>query len=78
MNITIRSTDNVIFSGIAQQITLPGLYGSIGVLPHHAPMSVILTKGKVCLITNENDKKSFDIEIGIAKIANNSVNILLQ
>lgn len=77
MNVVIRTIDTVIFSESAQEINLPGLHGNVGIRPHHAPMSVILTEGKIHILINQNNKKDFDVKNGIALVNNNSVDVLL-
>lgn len=76
MNVTIRTIDAVIFSDSAQEINLPGLYGNIGVRPHHASMSVILTEGKIHLKSVDSNQ-NFIVKSGLAQISNNTIDILL-
>lgn len=76
MNVTIRTIDAVIFSDSAQEINLPGLYGSIGVRPHHASMSVILTEGEIHLKSVDSNQ-NFIVKNGLAQISNNTIDILL-
>lgn len=76
MNVTIRTIDTVIFSGSAQEINLPGLHGNVGIRPHHASMSVILTEGEVH-IKSVNNIQNFTVKNGIAQISDNSVDVLL-
>lgn len=78
MNVTIRTIDAILFSESAQEINLPGLYGNVGIRPHHSPMSVILTEGKIHITINSENITNFDIKNGIAQISNNSVDVLLQ
>ncbi|MCE2715819.1 MAG: hypothetical protein ACK4V2_01820 [Pseudomonadota bacterium] len=77
MNVTIRTIDTVIFSDFAQEINLPGLHGNVGIRPHHASMSVILTEGKIHISINQHEKRDIDVKNGIAQIGNNSIDVLL-
>ena len=47
MILRIISTDDVIFEGEADMVTLPGTQGSFTVLPHHASLISTLQKGSI-------------------------------
>jgi len=76
MNVTIRTIDAVIFSDSAQEINLPGLYGNVGIRPHHASMSVILTEGEIHLKLAHNNQ-NFMVKNGLAQVSNNTIDVLL-
>jgi F0F1-type ATP synthase epsilon subunit len=76
MNVTIRTIDKILFSDAAQEITLPGLYGKVGIRPNHAPMSVVLSEGEI-QIKLSSGNKTFSIENGLAQVGDNAVNVLL-
>ena len=76
MNITIRTIDKILFTDTAQEITLPGLYGKVGIRPHHSPMSVVLSEGKIQVVSTNNNQ-TFSVENGVAQISDNMVDILL-
>lgn len=76
MNVIIRTIDVVIFSGVAQEISLPGLHGNVGIRAHHAPMSIVLSNGEI-RVQLENKQESFLVQSGIAHVANNTLDVLL-
>ena len=77
MNVVIRSIDKVIFTGVATEITLPGLFGKLGIRPNHAPMSVVLAEGEINIKTTDT-KEHFSVKNGIAQISGTAVDILLM
>jgi F0F1-type ATP synthase epsilon subunit len=76
MQVTIRYIDKTLFQGQVDEVILPGLYGKIGVKPHHAMMSVILSAGEISVKSANHDEK-FTITEGIAHVSNNTVDVLL-
>lgn len=75
MNIIIRTIDKILFTEVADEITLPGLYGKVGIRPHHSTMSVILCGGEV-QVKLANGNKAFQVENGLAHVSNNTVDVL--
>ena len=76
MNVTIRTIDKVLFTDTALEINLPGLYGKVGIRPHHASMSVVLSEGEI-QVKLANSTEKFTVQNGIAQVSNNTVEVLL-
>lgn len=76
MNVIIRTIDSVLFSDSAQEINLPGLHGNLGIRPHHATMSVVLTEGEIH-VKSANENKNFTVQNGIAQVSDNTVDVFL-
>ena len=76
MNVTIRNIDKVLFTDTALEINLPGLYGKVGIRPHHASMSVVLCKGEI-QVKLASSTETFTVQNGIAQVSNNTVEVLL-
>jgi F0F1-type ATP synthase epsilon subunit len=76
VNVTIRTIDKVLFAEAALEINLPGLYGKVGIRPHHASMSVVLCEGEI-QVKLANSTETFTIQNGIAQVSNNTVDVLL-
>ena len=76
MNVTIRTIDKVLFTDTALEINLPGLYGKVGIRPHHASMSVVLSEGEI-QVKLASSTETFTIQNGIAQVSNNTVDVLL-
>ncbi len=76
MQVTIRYIDKTLFAGQVEAVSLPGLFGRVGIKPHHAMMSVILSVGEIYV--NANAKvETFAITEGIARVSDNTVDVLL-
>lgn len=76
MNITIRSIDKILFADAALEVTLPGLFGKVGIRPNHALMSVVLNKGEIQIKLAGGDKV-FSVDGGLAQVSSNTVDVLL-
>ena len=76
MNVTIRTIDKVLFTDTALEINLPGLYGKVGIRPHHASMSVVLSEGEI-IVKLANSTETFTVQNGIAQVSDNTVEVLL-
>jgi F-type H+-transporting ATPase subunit epsilon len=77
MNVEILTPKKIEFKDEAECIVLPTLAGEIAVLPNHDSLISVLKPGKI-KIKNKDKENSFEIEGGVAEIAENSVVILLK
>lgn len=75
MQVDILTPDNVLFSGNAKVVTLPGAKGSFQVMNLHAPIISALTKGTV-IVDDGTTKREFPIKSGIVEVADNKIVIL--
>lgn len=78
MILEIISPDKNIFSGNVSLVQLPGVTGSFEIMNNHAPIVSILSKGKVRIITEEGQEKSFDIGGGVFESNNNKLIVLSE
>lgn len=76
MTVDIISPDKKLFSGKAQSVRLPGTNGSFGILENHAPIISTLQKGIIYLVSENNEKLSFEIKGGVVEVLNNKVIVL--
>jgi F-type H+-transporting ATPase subunit epsilon len=74
--IDIISPDKKLYSGNAQSVRFPGTNGSFGILKNHAPVISTLQKGTIYLVSENNEKLSFDIKGGVVEVLNNKVIVL--
>ncbi|KUZ82844.1 ATP synthase subunit epsilon [Burkholderia ubonensis] len=49
LQLDILSIENVLFSGVARAVTVPGESGELGIHPHHAPLFTRLRPGVVTI-----------------------------
>jgi len=75
--LTISRVDEMLFSGAAHSITLPGEKGQLTVLAQHEPIITLLRNGSIIVRTSEGEE-TFSIGKGICEVSNNQVTILVQ
>ena len=61
MKLTISKIDQVLFSGDAESVTVPGASGEMTILAHHMPLITTLKAGKI--IVKKKDAKPEEIMI---------------
>lgn len=71
MEVKFVTKDGPLFEGKAENISVPGKIGYMGILNNHAPLLSVLKKGKVRI-----DENVFDIEGGFIKVSDNYIIIL--
>ena len=74
----IVTPNGVIFSGKAQETTLPGSEGEFGVLPQHVALVTPLAAGVIDFIKEDGSKESIVINWGYVNVAANRVCALVQ
>jgi F-type H+-transporting ATPase subunit epsilon len=60
MHLQIITPNEILFSGKVEVVEIPTLSGTIGVLPNHAPLSTIVSEGKVKFIAKEKEDRVLD------------------
>lgn len=77
LQLNIISAEKKIFSGSVLSVTIPGISGSFGVYPDHAPLISPLQQGVVTYDLNGTEK-TLDVEGGIAEVNNGVVTICVE
>lgn len=77
MTLEIISTEQVIFKGEAQAVTLPGELGSFTVLKNHASLISVLVPGKVRYLDMDNNEYDVEVKGGIADVDNNVISVCI-
>ena len=72
MKLEIISTNEIIFSGEVDSVTLPGVAGKFTVLKNHASLISVLKPGEVKYIEGGQETK-IDIKGGLADIDMNKI-----
>lgn len=75
--LSIISAEKNIFSGPVSSVIIPGVSGSFGVLPDHAPLISPLGKGTI-VYTKDGKEQSLDVEGGIAEVNSGVVTICVE
>lgn len=77
MQLKIISSQEIVFQGEVQSVTLPGELGAFTVLNNHAALISTLVSGKISYQTEDDDAGSIDIEGGIVDVDNNVISVCL-
>lgn len=72
MKLEIISTNEIMFSGEVEAVTLPGVSGKFTVLKNHASLISVLKPGEVRYLTGGLETK-IDIKGGLADIDMNKI-----
>ncbi|MDG1045928.1 MAG: ATP synthase F1 subunit epsilon [Bacteroidia bacterium] len=75
MIVEVITPDEVLFSGEAVSVKLPGSSGSFEALPNHAPLLSSLEKG-IIIVRTSSGEETFEVSGGIVEVLNNKVVVL--
>ncbi|MCP5370017.1 MAG: ATP synthase F1 subunit epsilon [Rickettsiaceae bacterium] len=75
-SVKIILPSETVFSAMANLVELPGEHGVIGVLQNHKPLLANLKVGKLLIHTEDSNIVRYYLYGGIARISNNSLEIL--
>jgi len=71
----IVSQDRTVFEGDVDIVTLPGMDGEMGILPHHAPLLTTLKFGMI-KVRAKGQEQVFTVAGGVAEVQPDIVTIL--
>jgi F-type H+-transporting ATPase subunit epsilon len=77
MNLEIVSPENIIYSGKAESVTVPGASGSFTILKRHAPIVSLLEKGVVKYLVNGKEEKMI-INGGFVEMKKNKISVCIE
>lgn len=77
MKLTISKIDQILFSGEAESVTVPGAAGEMTILSHHMPLITTLKAGKLLVKDAEGKKEEFSITSGFLEVGKNETVILV-
>lgn len=60
MQLKIITPNEILFAGRVEIVEIPTLSGTIGILPDHAPLSTIVSPGKVKFISKVKEERILD------------------
>ena len=75
MIVEVITPDEVLFSGEAISVKLPGTSGSFEALSNHAPLLSSLEKGSI-VVRTDGGEETFEVSGGIVEVLNNKVIVL--
>jgi F-type H+-transporting ATPase subunit epsilon len=76
VQVDIVSTENEIFSGLAEMVFAPAELGEIGVTPGHAALISKLNPGEVRVKVNETETQAYFISGGLLEVQPHLVTVL--
>jgi F-type H+-transporting ATPase subunit epsilon len=76
IHVDIVSAEAHIFSGLAEMVVAPALYGDVGILPRHAPLLTPLRPGEVRVKLSRDQEEPFYISGGMLEVQPHVVTIL--
>ena len=74
LQLNIISAEKTLFSGNVPSVVIPGVNGSFGVYPDHAPLISPLAKGEIIYVDNGTEQ-SLEVNGGIAEVNDGVVTI---
>ncbi len=74
LQLNIISAEKKLFSGAVTSVVIPGISGSFGVYPDHAPLISPLTEGIITYVENKTEH-TLEVHGGIAEVNNGVVTI---
>lgn len=78
MNLVITKVNEVLYSGEAKSVTLPGAEGELTVLGHHEPLITTLKEGTVTVRPGgEQLEQTFQILGGILEVRGDGATVIL-
>ena len=74
MDVTIVSLQDVLFSGTARQVIVPGEQGIFEILPMHRPIVSLLLPGTIVI----DEQQVLPIRRGVVKVAFDQVTAIVE
>ena len=78
LDIHIYTPEGVVFQGKAVSAKFPGAKGSFAVLPLHAPIISLLTKGKIVCQQEEQPPVEISIKGGFVEVKKNVISACVE
>jgi len=77
LQLNIISAEKKLFSGVVSSVVIPGISGSFGVHPDHAPLISPLKEGIITYLEN-GVEKTLEVNGGIVEVNNGVVTICVS
>ena len=76
IHVDVVSAEEMIFSGLAQFVVLPGEAGELGIMPGHMPLMTRIKPGAVRVQTQEGREELIFVAGGLLEVQPNLVTVL--
>ncbi len=77
MTLKIISSQDVLFEGEVERVTLPGAQGEFTVLRNHASLVSVLVAGSIHYVDASGEAADIDVAGGIVDVDNNIVSVCI-
>lgn len=77
LTLEIVTPENLVFTGIVEEVTIPGSEGEFGVLRGHAPLLSSVDVGELSF-TRERKKTHYAVNTGYAEVTASKVTVLVE
>jgi F-type H+-transporting ATPase subunit epsilon len=77
MKLTVAKIDQILFSGEAEAVTVPGSAGEMTILSHHMPLITTLRAGTVLVKTKDEKPTEFPVTSGFLEVGKTETVILV-
>ena len=77
MKLTVAKIDQILFSGEAEAVTVPGSAGEMTILSHHMPLITTLKAGMVVVKTKDEKPTEFAVTSGFLEVGKTETVILV-
>ena len=77
MNLVIAKVNEVLYSGEAESVTLPGAEGELTVLGHHEPLITTLKEGTIVVRVKGEAEQTFTILGGVLEVNAEGATVIL-
>ena len=75
-NVAISKVNELLFSGLAHSMTLPGTEGTFTVLADHESLITLLKEGKI-IVRTDSGEQAFPITKGLFEMSHGQVTVLV-
>lgn len=76
LKVEIVTQEEQILSGVASQVSLPGAFGELTILPNHEALTSTMIAGEVHVVLEGGQDKRVVVSPGFVQVTNNVVTIL--
>lgn len=78
LQVDIVTPAKVIYSGLAESVTVPGSKSPFQILNNHAPIVSSLENGKVKVVTDTHEELVFQTSSGFVELQKNKLSVLVE
>lgn len=78
LQVDIVTPAKVIYSGLAESVTVPGSKSPFQILNNHAPIVSSLENGNVKVITDTQQELTFQTSSGFVELQKNKLSVLVE